>query len=141
MEQLVRTFLLKELHSWEHESALVEYLHQHPRLCGYLNFESVPDQSTLWRTWHQRFTPDLRETIETAARSILIQADRTDVSVPREPPERYWAGSRESERQLYPTYLSDTILSKSSTQIGWWSLVWRRSEPTIPLRSRILAPL
>lgn len=88
MEQLVRAFLLKELHGWEHESALVEYLHQHSRLCEHLNFESVPDQSTLWRTWHRRFTPDLKETIETAARSILIQADRSDVPVPREPLER-----------------------------------------------------
>ncbi len=27
MEQLVRAFLLKELHGWEHASALVDYLH------------------------------------------------------------------------------------------------------------------
>ena len=88
MEQLVRTFLLKELHGWEHESALVEYLHQHPLLCEHLGFESVPDQSTLWRTWHRRCVPELKETISTAAQTILIQADRADVLLPREPPER-----------------------------------------------------
>ncbi|RJT07594.1 transposase [Halococcus sp. IIIV-5B] len=88
MEQLVRAFLLKELHGWEHESALVEYLHQQPQFCKHLDFESVPDQSTLWRTWHRRFAPPLRETIATAARTILIQADREGVPVPREPPER-----------------------------------------------------
>lgn len=88
MDQLVRAFLLKALHGWEHESALVEYLQSHPSLCEQLDFESVPDQSTLWRTWHRRFTPELKETIETAARTILIQADRTDVPVPREPAER-----------------------------------------------------
>ena len=88
MEQLVRVFLLKELHGWEHESALVEYLHQCSSVRKYLDFESVPDQSTLWRTWHRRFATELRETIETAARSILIQADRADVPVPRQPPER-----------------------------------------------------
>ena len=75
MEQLVRALLLKELHGWEHKSALVEYLHQHPRLCEYLNFESVPDQSTLWRTWHQWFTPDLKETIEKGEILIAPSSD------------------------------------------------------------------
>ena len=80
--------MLKELHGWEHESALVEYLHWRSSVRKRLGFESVPDQSTLWRTWYHRFVPDLRETIQTAARTILIQADNADVSVPREPPER-----------------------------------------------------
>ena len=64
MEQLVRTFLLKELHGWEYESALVKYLHQCLSVRKRLDFENVPDQSTLWRTWHQRFEPKLRETIK-----------------------------------------------------------------------------
>ena len=101
MEQLVRAFLLKELHGWEHESALVEYLDQQPMLCKYLDFGSVPDQSTLWRTWHRRFPDELRETIETAARSILIQADRAGVSVPRQPPER--PSRREESDEVAPT--------------------------------------
>ncbi len=45
----------------------------------------VPDQSTLWRSWHQRFTTDLCETVETAARTILINAQNAGVDVPREP--------------------------------------------------------
>lgn len=101
MEQLVRVFLLKELHGWEHESPLVEYLDQHPLLCECLDFETVPDQSTLWRTWHQRFTSNLRETIATAARIILIQADRAGVSIPREPPER--SSSRRQSNETVPT--------------------------------------
>ncbi|RJT07209.1 transposase [Halococcus sp. IIIV-5B] len=88
MEQLVRVFLLKALHGWEHESKLAEYLDRRSSVQKHLGFESVPDQSTLWRTWHRRFAPDLREAIETAARSILIQADRVDAPVPRQPPER-----------------------------------------------------
>ncbi|RJT07433.1 transposase [Halococcus sp. IIIV-5B] len=101
MEQLVRAFLLKELHGWEHESALVEYLDKCSSVRKHLGFESVPDQSTLWRTWHQRFEPALRETIQTAARSILIQADRADVPVPRQPPER--SSRREQSNEVAPT--------------------------------------
>lgn len=86
MSQLVRVFLLKQLHGWSHETSLVEYLQQRSSLCQRLGFETVPDQSTLWRSWHRRFTAGLRETVETAANTILIKADRAGVSVPREPP-------------------------------------------------------
>ncbi|XRG94222.1 hypothetical protein V5735_20125 [Haladaptatus sp. SPP-AMP-3] len=47
MVQLVRAFLLKELHGWEHESQLTEYLNEYSSARKRLNFESVPDQSTL----------------------------------------------------------------------------------------------
>lgn len=33
METLFRLFLLKECHGWNHETALVEYLSQHPDFC------------------------------------------------------------------------------------------------------------
>lgn len=85
MDTLFRVFLLKELHGWEHETALIGYLNSHPELCGRLDLETVPDQSTLWRTWNERFTRDLRETIRKAARTILIKAQNADVAVPREP--------------------------------------------------------
>lgn len=88
MKHLVRAFALKDLHGWNHESPLAEYLYQYPLLCERLGFETIPDQSTLWRTWHQRFTPDLRETITTVARTVLILADRAGIPVPREPPEQ-----------------------------------------------------
>jgi IS4 transposase len=110
MEQLVRAFLLKGIHGWKHESPLVEYLHQHPLLCEHLDFETVPNQSTLWRTWHRRFTTELRETIATAARSILIQADRADVPVPREPPER--SSHRKASDETAPT--QQTILNHAA---------------------------
>ena len=85
MEQLFRVFLLKELHGWSHETALVEYLQQSPEISEQLGFDSVPDQSTLWRTWNKRFTAGLRETVQTAAQTILIKAQNADVRVPREP--------------------------------------------------------
>ena len=85
METLFRLFLLKECHGWDHETALIEYLSQHPPLCDRLGLESVPNQSTLWRSWHYRFTADFRDTVETATRTILIKAQNAGVTVPREP--------------------------------------------------------
>lgn len=52
MSQLFRVFLLETLHGWDHETALLEYLDQQPELCEELGFETIPDQSTLWRNWH-----------------------------------------------------------------------------------------
>jgi len=88
METLFRLFLLKECHGWDHETALVEYLTQHPNFCEQIGLESVPNQSTLWRSWHKRFTAGLQDTVETAARTILIKAQNAGVTVPCEPERR-----------------------------------------------------
>ncbi|WP_394347840.1 transposase [Haloarcula mannanilytica] len=96
MDQLFRLFLLKEIHGWTHETALLTYLSHHPELCEQLGLETVPDQSTLWRTWHERFTANLRETIEAAARTILIKAQDAGVTVPGEP-ERQLPFQRDEE--------------------------------------------
>ncbi|KOX95756.1 transposase [Halorubrum tropicale] len=88
MDILFRLFVLKEYYGWDHETALVEYLNRHPLFCDQLGLETVPDQSTLWRSWNNRFTADLRETVETAGRTILIKAQNAGVSVPREPPRK-----------------------------------------------------
>ncbi|MDQ2074909.1 transposase [Haloarcula sp. H-GB4] len=85
METLFRLFLLKECHGWNHETTLVEYLTHHPNLCEQIGLGSVPNQSTLWRSWHHRFTADLQETVETTAQTILIKAQNAGVAVPREP--------------------------------------------------------
>nr|WP_264475392.1 transposase [Halorubellus salinus] len=85
IDTLFRLFVLKELHGWEHETALFEYLESHLELCECLGLGAVPDQSTLWRSWHTRFNDGLRETVQKAARTILIKAQNADVTVPREP--------------------------------------------------------
>ncbi|MDR5657861.1 transposase [Halodesulfurarchaeum sp. HSR-GB] len=101
MDTLFRVFLLKELHGWEHETALIEYLECRPALREQLGLESLPNQSTLWRSWHERFTAELRGTVETAARTILVKAQNADVAVPREP-ERHLPshGDEEDESDL-----------------------------------------
>jgi hypothetical protein len=88
MTSLFRMFLLKELFGWSHESALVEYLQRLPSIRQDLGLDTDPDQSTLWRSWHHRFSADLRETVTTAARTILIKAAENGVSVPREPDQK-----------------------------------------------------
>lgn len=85
MDSLFRVFVLKECHRWDHETALVNHLNCHPNLCEGLGLETIPNQSTLWRSWHTRFTANLRETVETAARTILINAQNAGVEGPREP--------------------------------------------------------
>nr|WP_241154925.1 transposase [Halorubrum sp. CSM-61] len=85
MATLFRLFVLKELHGWDHETALVEYLNRRSDIRKQLGIESIPDQSTLWRSWHTRFTNELCETIEIVARTILITAQNAGITVPREP--------------------------------------------------------
>ncbi|QLH78368.1 transposase [Halosimplex rubrum] len=85
MERLFRVFILKELYGWEHETMLLTYLKQCPSRYDRFGFETLPDQSTLWRSWHERFTGELRKTVETAAQTILINARNAGVSVSREP--------------------------------------------------------
>lgn len=97
MDTLFRVFVLKELHGWDHETALIEYLECHPELREQLGLESVPDQSTLWRSWHERFTGELRETVQNAAQTILIKAQNAGVAVPRDPERRL--PSRGDERE------------------------------------------
>jgi len=104
MAQLFRLFLLRELHGWTHETALVTYLTHYPELNEQLALETIPDQSTLWRSWHNRFTAKLRETVQAAARTILIKAQNAGVAVPREP-----------ERQL-PFHCDEQVESDTDNQ-------------------------
>ncbi|WP_092664785.1 transposase [Halorientalis persicus] len=112
METLFRLFLLKECHGWDHETALVEYLCQHPDLCEQIGLNSVPDQSTLWRSWHQRFTTELQDTVETAARTILIKAQNAGVTVPRDPERQT---RRHGDENTEPDPDDQTILNQAET--------------------------
>jgi hypothetical protein len=50
IEQMVRLFVLASVRGIDSETELVEYLRDRPAIQEELDFESVPDQSTLWRT-------------------------------------------------------------------------------------------
>nr|WP_246066562.1 transposase [Halorubrum cibi] len=112
METLFRLFLLKECHGWDHETALVEYLTQHPDLCNQFGLESVPNQSTLWRSWHHRFTAGLQDTVETAAQTILIKAQNAGVTVPYEPDRQ---NRRHRDECTEPNPDEQTVLEQAET--------------------------
>ena len=97
MPQLFRAFLLKEVYGWDHETALVDYLRQHSGTRRSLGFDSVPDQSTLWRSWNKRFSANLRETVERTARTLLINAQNAGVAVPRDPDRKLQYRNDESK--------------------------------------------
>ncbi len=120
MDTLFRVFILKECHGWDHETALIEYLECRPVLCEQLGLESVPNQSTLWRSWHERFTAGLRSTVETAARTILIKAQNADVAVPREP-ERCLPSHGDEEDESDPH--DQAVLDETATITGHVSRV------------------
>jgi len=103
---------VKELYGWDHETALAEYLTQHPDFCEQMGLESVPNQSTLWRSWHHRFTPSLQDSVETAARAILIKAQNVGVTVPREP-ERQSCGR--GDESAASTLDDQTVLEQAET--------------------------
>jgi IS4 transposase len=111
MESLFRVFLFKHVHGWEHETDLLEFFRNHPTLRADLGLKSVPDQSTLWRSWHERFSPDLREAVESGARAILYKADDGGVAVPREPEKRL--ASRANRDSSAPD--DEAILERAST--------------------------
>ncbi|GAA0251095.1 hypothetical protein GCM10009000_079390 [Halobacterium noricense] len=117
MVLLMRLFLLKELHGWNHETALVEYLQQRPSLCHRLNVESIPDQSTLWRSWKYRFTTDLKDMMKTAAKTILIKADRAGITIPREPPDTQTRHESDKEPTLDGRTVFDQV-QKITEHIG-----------------------
>ncbi|WP_136718258.1 transposase [Halorientalis salina] len=119
MDTLFRVFVLKEIYGWNHETALVEYLSHRPELCEQLGLETVPEQSTLWRSWHDRFTANLRETVETAARTILIKAQHAGVAVPRELERqiRYHSGGSEEGGSDNQTILEQA--EKITDRLGW----------------------
>ena len=48
MALLVRACLLKEINGWD-ETAFHDHLRVNPTLRQDIGFESLPDQSTLWR--------------------------------------------------------------------------------------------
>lgn len=112
MDTLFRVFVLKECHGWEHETALVEYLDRRPTLCELLGLETVPDQSTLWRSWHKRFTAELRSTVETTAQTILIKAQNAGVTVPREP-ERHLPSHGDEADESAPD--DQAVLNEAAT--------------------------
>ena len=81
MALLVRAVIVEEINGWD-ETALHDHLRAHPSLCQDLGFESLPNQSTFWRAWNERFSAELRDAIQDCADSIVTAARACDVPLP-----------------------------------------------------------
>ncbi|HET7324948.1 MAG TPA: transposase, partial [Halococcus sp.] len=81
MTLLVRAFIIKEINGWD-ETALHDYLRANPSLHSRLGFETLPNQSTFWRSWNNRFSGALRDAVQECAEAIVKAARACDVSLP-----------------------------------------------------------
>jgi putative transposase len=77
----VRAGLLTEINSWD-ETALYDYLRAHPSLRQNLGFEMLPNQSTFWRAWNERFSEELRDAVQECADAIVRAARACGVPLP-----------------------------------------------------------
>lgn len=77
----VRTALLKEINGWD-ETALYDHLRAHPSLRQNLGFETLPNQSTFWRAWNERFSAELRDAVRECADAIVRAARACEVPLP-----------------------------------------------------------
>jgi putative transposase len=97
-----RAHILRCMHGWRNETALYRYLCENPFLVSKLGFGTIPDQSTLWRAWEDRFTETVREAIRTAAERLTEQLREVGFALPDEDlrPKQMEAESDRSERRV-----------------------------------------
>jgi putative transposase len=81
MALLVRAFIIEEINGWD-EAALHDHLRAHPSLRQNLGFETLPNQSTFWRAWNERFSEDLRDAVQECADAIVMAARACGVPLP-----------------------------------------------------------
>jgi IS4 transposase len=81
MALLVRACLLKEINGWD-ETALYDHLRAHPSLRQSLGFETLPNQSTFWRAWNERFSEELRDAVRECSDGIVRAARACEVPFP-----------------------------------------------------------
>ncbi|EMA55846.1 transposase [Halococcus thailandensis] len=77
----VRATLLMEINGWD-ETALHDHLRAHPALRQDLGFETLPNQSTFWRGWNERFSEQLRDAVQKCAGAIVRAARACEVPLP-----------------------------------------------------------
>jgi putative transposase len=77
----VRASLLKDFNGWD-ETALHDYLRTNPSLRRDLGFETLPNQSTFWRAWNERFSAELRDAVQECADAVVRAARACEVSLP-----------------------------------------------------------
>ena len=81
-EVVTRLHLIRLYHNLNHETALCQYLDTKPSLLDELGIDTCPDQSTLYTTWHERFTEQFRQELRDTVDEVLRVAEirRVDTS-------------------------------------------------------------
>ena len=74
-ELVTRLHLIRLYHNLNHETALCRYLDTNPSLRDVLDVDSCPDQSTLYTTWHERFTEQFRQELRNTIEEVLRAAE------------------------------------------------------------------
>jgi putative transposase len=83
MGLLIRAFLIEKLNGWD-ETALHDHLQANPSLRQNLGFKSLPNQSTFWRAWNERFSAELCDAVQECAATIVNAARGCGVSLPEQ---------------------------------------------------------
>ncbi|MFC6964321.1 transposase [Halocatena marina] len=114
----VRAALLTEINGWD-ETALHDHLRTHPSLRQNLGFESLPNQSTFWRTWNERFSEALRDAIQECADAIVKGARACKVSLPDR------IGSDEADESEDDTPPEHQFVAEKTDE------VWQQAKPFV----------
>lgn len=108
---MVCALMLMDLHGWEHETAFVEFLDERPDIVDALGFENAPDQSTVRRARHERFSDEFLRAITECVVSIRVLAGENDVSIPTR-------NTSSIENDLTPLEESNALLCSGSCSSG-----------------------
>nr|WP_273742486.1 transposase [Natrinema soli] len=115
---LIRAFIIGEINGWD-ETALHDYLRANSALRRDLGFETLPNQSTFWRAWNERFSEKLRDAVQECADAIVKAACACGVSLP----ERINTGEEdESEDEGCP---ERQLLAQKTDK------VWQQAKPFV----------
>lgn len=116
--------LIRLYHNWSHETALCKYLDAEPAVLDALSVETAPDQSTLYKTWHDRFTETYRDTLRETVEIVVDVARDNDISVPERAlnPEPEAPSTGEQERSAR----SERRLARKKTKE-----VWQTAKPLV----------
>jgi hypothetical protein len=134
-DAIFRAHVLRLVKGWKHEKALHTYLKKRPFLVADLGFDSIPNQSTLWRAWEDRFTDEVKEAIRITAEIAVEHARKHDAPAPDpdflpemdiddDDDETAEALARDKARQVWRQ------ANRSSRTVSSWT------EPTTPVSPR-----
>jgi putative transposase len=118
MALLVSTFIIEEINGWD-ETALHDHLRANPSPRQSLGFETLPNQSTFWRAWNERFSAELRDAVQECADAIVMAARACEVPLP----DRIGiSGADESEVDTPPKH---QLVAEKTDE------VWQQAKPFV----------